>query len=375
MKKKILICGGHPAPALATIEYLQTKNTYEVVYVGKKHQLPGDTNLSWEYQQIQKLGLPFYNLSTGKLQRNFTLNSITHLFRIPFGLAKALFLIKKIKPDIVVSFGGYLAVPLVFWAKMWGIPTLTHEQTLKVGLANKIMGKFVDTFCVSWKETLSQISHKHLILTGNPLRSDIAKGLQPLLIDGDLQKTPIVYITGGSLGSHFINTLLKDIAKTLLTDFILIHQAGATSEYNDYNELNNIRDSLPKYLQERYFLYKYIEAGELGWTLKHAVLVVGRAGANTITEILFCHTPAILIPLPYSGQDEQKENALTLSRLGVAKVLDQSSLTAEKLLYTIRLVYKNRYAYLKNFTPNVDGLVNLPSASLIVQEIEKLLLK
>ncbi len=170
---KVVICGGHVTCALAVIEELKKHPRMEIFFLGRLHPMEGDSSLGLEYQLISAAGIPFYPLITGRLQRKFTRYTIPSLFKIPIGFFQALFLLLKIKPDVICSFGSYLAVPPVLVGWFLQIPIITHEQTTVSGLSNKIIAKFAKIIAVSWPSSLSHFPPNKVILTGNPIRKEI----------------------------------------------------------------------------------------------------------------------------------------------------------------------------------------------------------
>jgi len=373
-QKKVLVTGGHLTPAIAVIEKLLSQREFAITYVGKKQIFKNTPENSWEYQEIKKMDLNFYDFKGGKLQRNFDLSFFKSLFKIPYGLFQALQILRKENPDCIISFGGYIAFPFVLWGKILKIPILAHEQTTKIGLSNKLLSRFADTFCLSWPINLKKIQHKRLKLTGNPLRRAILENSQSIIFKNIKISKPLLYITGGGQGSHFINDLISNILPSLLKNFIIIHQCGE-SEYNDYAKLESLKESLPQKDRLNYFLYKHIDSTDINWVLRHATLIIGRSGANTITECLYTHLPALFIPLPHSGEGEQKENALMLKNLGVAEIINQNTASTDLLMEKIIYMTKDINKYKSNFTSHTDQLVNLPSSSLIVQEVERLVVE
>src|SRR5437016_2502209 len=165
--KKVLITGGHLTPALAVLEELQSKK-WSVAYVGRKYALEGDTSFSAEYQVIHQKDISFHNITTGRLQRSFTRFTLLSLLKIPIGFLQSTFILLQERPSLVMSFGGYIAVPIVIVAWLCGIPIITHEQTIKPGLANRIIAWFADVICVSWKESASHFPAAKTVVTGNP---------------------------------------------------------------------------------------------------------------------------------------------------------------------------------------------------------------
>ncbi len=373
--KKILVTGGHPSPAIAVIEELLARQKFAIVYIGRK-VISSKDSYSFEYQEIFKFGLKFYDFQGGKLQRNLDISFFISLFKIPYGFFQSLSILLKEKPDGILSFGGFIAFPFIFWGKIFNIPILIHEQTTKTGLSNKILSLFANTFCVSWPINLKQIKHKRLILTGNPLRKDILNNLPSSNLPKNLkQDRPLIYITGGGLGSHFINDLISSILPDILKNYTIIHQCGDSKEQDDYTKLSDIKRSLPHSQQSRFFLYKYIEAKSVSWILRNATFLIGRSGANTITECLCAHLPAIFIPLPHAGRAEQQSNTQKHYKFGVAEEITQKLAKSGILLKKIGTMIKNIEKYKNNFHRKTDQLINPQAAFIITDELQRLMLQ
>ena len=353
---KIIIVGGHLAPALAVIEVLlpchsrvggnpdtfSLHETYlappEILFLGRKYALEGDNSLSLEYQKITAMGIPFINLTTGRLQRKFTKHALTSLFKLPIGSLQALKELMRNRPDCVVCFGGYVQIPVAFAAFILGIPIITHEQTRKAGLANKIIAPFATVICISWEESKKYFPKNKTILTGIPLRKEffthvIAQERNDEAIpSAAADKT--IYITGGSLGAHAINLLIEGcIEKLLEKNFYIIHQTGDAKEYNDYDRLAKLKQNLSQALQNKYKLVKFIDPQDTAQAMTSADLVISRSGMNTTAELRYLNKPCLLIPLPNGQSNEQLENALFLEEQGLAKVSRQEDLTPE-ILYS-----------------------------------------
>ncbi len=363
---KLVIVGGHLSPALAVIEALP-KST-QILFIGRKYGLEGDKAHSLEYQKITSLKIPFVDLPTGRVQRKFTRNTIPSLFKLPVGFYNAWRVLKDFKPDIVVCFGGYVQIPVAFAAFSMEVPIITHEQTRKAGLANRIIAPLAKRICISWEESSKYFPKSKTVLTGIPIRREFFKntkakipptpfnkgggkmftpirkgGEEEFFNEGNIQRFPsllkrgqgrfLIYITGGSSGAHAINMLIEGCIEKLLTKFNVIHQAGDAKEYGDFERLDKIRKSLPKELQERYKLVKFIDPEVIARIMTGADVVVTRSGANTIAELIYLGKPCILIPLPHGQANEQLENAKFLQSLGIAKILIQENLTSE-ILYS-----------------------------------------
>jgi len=348
---KIAIAGGHLTPALSVIEELP--GDAEIIYIGRKHALEGDKALSLEYETITKRGITFYDLKTGRIQRRPTRHTIPSLAKIPYGFFQSLKIIKAFKPDVVVGFGGYVSFPVLTAAKSLKIPVVIHEQTMHVGAANKSLAKFANKICISFESSRSYFPKDKTVLTGNPIRKTILSPSSKFKTDSS---TPIIYITGGSLGSHFINSLVAENLAKLLDKFTIIHQTGGATEFNDYEKLNILRDGLNKN-KERYIISKFFSTEEIGSILKSSAMVVSRAGINSVSEIIVLKKPAILIPLPVSQKDEQLNNALLVKKVGLGEVYSQKELTPEIFLEKVNEMMKNIEKYKfnsneKNFPKN-----------------------
>jgi UDP-N-acetylglucosamine--N-acetylmuramyl-(pentapeptide) pyrophosphoryl-undecaprenol N-acetylglucosamine transferase len=331
---KIIIIGGHLAPALAVIQSLPKET--QILYIGRKYALEGDKALSLEYQKITSMGIPFINLTTGRLQRKFTKHTIKSLFKLPLGSFQALKELMKFRPDCVVCFGGYVQVPVAFVAFILGIPIIIHEQTRKVGLANKIIAPFATAICISWEESEKYFPKNKTILTGIPLRQEFLDVIAQERNDEAIPstKTKTIYITGGSLGAHAINLFIESCIKKLLEkNFYIVHQTGDAKEFGDYDRLEKLKQTLPQPLRDKYKLVKFIDPSEAAQAMASADLVISRSGMNTTAELLCLNKPCILIPLPHSQNNEQLENALFLQEQGLAEVLKQEDLTPE-ILYS-----------------------------------------
>ena len=348
---KIVIVGGHLAPALAVIQAFRSchsrhslchsreggnpdpsKHKTQILFIGRKYALEGDNALSLEYQKITSMSIPFINLTTGRLQRKFTKHTFTSLLKLPIGSLQALKELMKFRPDCVVCFGGYVQVPVAFAAYLLGIPIVTHEQTRKAGLANKIIAPFATVICLSWEESKKYFPANKTILTGLPLRKEffaavIRRGIK------SYAPTKTIYITGGSLGAHSINLLIEGCIEKLLKNYNIIHQTGDAKEYKDYDRLEKLRQTLPQPLRNKYKLVKFIDPFEAAQEMASADLVISRSGMNTTAELLYLSKPCLLIPLPHSQNNEQLENALFLQEQGFAKMLKQEDLTSE-ILYS-----------------------------------------
>ncbi len=333
---KIVLIGGHLTPALSVLEAL-SKDT-EVLFVGRKYSLEGDRALSLEYETITQLKVPFVGLNTGRWQRKLTKFTFFSLLKIPFGIIKSFLILIEFRPDVVVGFGGYVSVPVIMSAFLLRIPIVIHEQTLEAGFANRFLARFATKICVSWNSSGKYFPKKKIIFTGNPIRKFPISNFQFPISKKNL---PMIYITGGSSGSHFINVLIEGIIKKLLEKYIVVHQTGDAQEFHDFERLEQLKNTLPILLRQRYILKKFVDPTEVGDLLSKASLIITRSGINTVTEIIYFKKPALLIPLPFSQSNEQLKNAKFLEKIGLGKVLQQEELDSKKLYNSINLMFDN----------------------------------
>jgi UDP-N-acetylglucosamine--N-acetylmuramyl-(pentapeptide) pyrophosphoryl-undecaprenol N-acetylglucosamine transferase len=347
---KILICGGHLSPALAVIKVLEQKKDVEIVFVGRVTSLEGRKEPSQEYLEITKRHIRFIPLVTGRLQRSFTRYTLLSLMKIPIGGIQAFPIILHEKPNCILSFGGYVAVPICFAGWLNKIPIFTHEQTTTRGLANKIINHLAKKIFVSWRESLSFYPKNKAILVGNPLRDDVFKKEGEGIPASIRAKTtlPLLYITGGNQGSESINHVILEILPQLLDKFRLIHQYG--QDKKTASQIPEIMNKLKPEQKERYLALSFIDEKSIGWVLNNASLIISRSGANTVAEILALEKPCLLIPLPWAGASEQEKNAEFLASTGLGDILPQDNLSSTTLYQKIELMLTNinNYRLLKD---------------------------
>lgn len=343
---KIVITGGHITPAIAFIEYSQKNHKNDELYLfGRTYSQSNRQQLAVEKQFANELNIPFIAIEVPKYVSLLP----WHIFA--FGASyftswvKAWKNLLQIKPTVLLSFGGYYAVPIVIAAWILRIPIVTHEQTTTAGRANKFISLFAKKVAISFQSSAEAFPAKKTIVTGNPIRAALTNP-KPSKPAWFTYKTtaPIIYITGGNQGSHLINTVVKNILRQLTKDYIVIHACGRATANADYlRELQQIARTLPSTHHERYFVREWVTTEELAWILKNAHIAVSRAGANTIQEFLHTCLPALLIPLPFSFQNEQALNAKIMTDSGGAVTILQKDFTPEVALKTIKdMVSKNK---------------------------------
>ena len=354
---RVVLTGGHAATtAVAIIEEIKSEGLgWELYWIGVKNAIEGKKLTTLESEVLPGLGVKFLPLTIGRVQRRFTVWTIPSLLKIPVGIIQAFYYLIKIKPRVILSFGGFAAFPVAVGAKLLGIPLVIHEQTSAAGRANLLSAKFASVVAVSRKRS-ERYYHSHKCeLTGNPVMSEITK-VSPKLKPG---LSPVIFITGGSRGSQRINGAVEMILKKLLTKYKLIHQTGGL----DYLKFSDIKQKLPQALRDNYEVFVRVNPLAVYDIYQKCDIVVARAGANTVSEIMTVKRPAILIPLPISYMNEQMENAKIAKDWGIAKIIPQGILTPEILLKYIENSINDYQIIvekvLKKESPDIEASGNL----------------
>lgn len=362
--------GGHFAPVLPILNALPKET--QVLVIGRKYAFEGDSARSLEYQIAESLGISFKHLTTGRLQRRFTRHTVPSLFRLPIGLWQALQLLRQYQPDVVLSFGGYVALPVVVAASLLKIPIVLHEQTQEAGAANRLSSKFAKKICLSWPSSQKFFPKEKIVMTGTPLREEILRSSDSQLkVELIFQKNttlPLIYITGGSLGAHAINILIEEKLAQLLKKYRIFHQTGDATRYQDFDRLKDLVETLSEDLQERYLVTKFVNPKDTGFLLKEATLVIGRSGINTVTELLYLGKPALLIPLPISQKQEQLKNAMLMKSVGLGQILEQNKASGQQLQEAIHSMVENIENYKKHIL-QANALVKKDAAQRIIAEV------
>lgn len=340
--KKIVLTGGHAATtAIATIEELirrDTGNNLEIYWIGAERAVEGCDAKTLEAEVLPKMGVYFKPIPAGRIQRRFTLYTIPSILKIPFGFISAFILLLKIKPNVILSFGGFASYPVVFCGWLLGIPVILHEQTSRIGRANKFSLPFAKKIAISRESTKEFIKGNEWVLTGNPVMSQIMQ-VEPKT---SLPEKPTLFIMGGSRGSQTINENIKPIIGQLVKSFSVIHQTGPL----DFEEFKKLE-------KDGYQVFDRIDPMSLDNVYREADLMITRAGANTVSEILIIGRPTILIPIPWSYMNEQYENAKYLESIGLGQIIEQDKLTPEILLEKI-IDLKNNWAKIEKKVDSPD---------------------
>lgn len=351
MKKIVLTGGGtagHVTPNIALLPALRQAG-YEISYMGSYDGI--------EKKLIEELQIPYYGISSGKLRRYFDPKNFTDPFKVLKGYGEACRIIKKLSPDVLFSKGGFVSVPVVLAAKRYHIPAIIHESDMTPGLANKLCIPSARKVCCNFPETISYLPAGKAVLTGSPIRQELLKGnrLNALRFTGLSANKPVILIMGGSMGAAAVNEAVRRILPALLKEFQVVHLCGA-------GKLDPSLGHLAGYVQ-----YEYIKS-ELKDLFALADIVISRAGANAICELLALKKPSLLIPLSAAAsRGDQILNARSFEKQGFSMVLEEEAVTNEALLQAVHTLYENR----ASFSSAMDSSQQTDSIETIIRLIEE----
>lgn len=329
MKRIILTGGGtagHVTPNIALLPGLKELG-YDVQYIGSYDGI--------EKKLVEEFSISYYGISSGKLRRYLDFKNLTDPFKVIKGYGEALKIMNTLKPDVIFSKGGFVSVPVVYAAKKYQVPIILHESDMTPGLANKLSIPFATAVCCNFPETLEHLPADKAILTGSPIRKELLSGnkLQALNFCGFTANKPVVMIIGGSLGSVIINETVRSILPELLKEFQVIHLCGK-------GKADPSLEHLTGYIQ-----YEYVKK-ELNDLFALSDLVISRAGANAICELLALGKPNILIPLSLNAsRGDQILNAKSFQKQGFSAVIEEEQLSGAYLLKTIKEAYDAKHTY------------------------------
>ncbi|MBQ4559202.1 MAG: undecaprenyldiphospho-muramoylpentapeptide beta-N-acetylglucosaminyltransferase [Tyzzerella sp.] len=332
MKRIILTGGGtagHVTPNIALIPGLKELG-YDIHYIGSYNGI--------EKNLIEQFQIPYHGIASGKLRRYFSLQNFTDPFRVLKGFGEAKKLIKTLKPDVIFSKGGFVSVPVVIAGKQCHIPTIIHESDMTPGLANKLAIPSATKVCCNFPETLNHLPKEKAVLTGLPIREELLSGNREAAMKfcGLSCSKPVILIIGGSLGSVVVNNAVRQVLPELLKNFQVIHLCGK-------GKLDESLQNLDGYVQ-----FEYIK-DELKDLFALADIVISRAGANAICELLALHKPNLLIPLSAkASRGDQILNARSFEHQGYSIVLEEEALEPSVLLDAIQKLYREKDAYIAN---------------------------
>ncbi|OAA93628.1 undecaprenyldiphospho-muramoylpentapeptide beta-N-acetylglucosaminyltransferase [Clostridium coskatii] len=348
MKKIILTGGGsagHVTPNLALVPRLKELG-YNIQYIGTENGI--------ERKIIEDQKIEYHIISSGKLRRYFDIKNFTDPFKVLKGILQAILIIRKEKPNIVFSKGGFVSVPVVIAAHINKVPVIAHESDITPGLANRLSAPYCTKICATFPESLKNIKGNNSVLTGTPIRKELLDGSRIIgrRMCGFDNEKPVLLIIGGSLGSTFINNTVRNSLNELLKNYNIVHICG--------------KGNLDKSLKERkgYVQFEYINE-ELPHIMNAADIVISRAGANVIFELLALKKPNLLIPLSKkSSRGDQILNAASFEKSGYSMVLQEEELTSQVLLDRVFKLYSSRNEYINNMEASpvqdaVGKIINL----------------
>ncbi|GFH97332.1 UDP-N-acetylglucosamine--N-acetylmuramyl-(pentapeptide) pyrophosphoryl-undecaprenol N-acetylglucosamine transferase [Lachnospiraceae bacterium] len=329
MKKIVLTGGGtagHVTPNIALLPALRQAG-YEISYMGSYDGI--------EKRLIADFDIPYTGISTGKLRRYLDIRNLTDPFRVIKGFSEARKYLKSYCPDVVFSKGGFVSVPVVRAAAALGIPCILHESDMTPGLANRLCFPVAKKICCNFPETMQMLPEGKAVLTGSPIRSELAQGNRIAGLDlcGFTANRPVILVIGGSLGAANVNKAVRDALPRLLEDFQVVHLCGK-------DKIDNLLLTTSGYKQ-----FEYVKT-ELKDLFAMADIVISRAGANSICELLALKKPNVLIPLPAaSSRGDQLLNAASFEAQGFSLVINEDDLTTELLVAKVHELFSNRQSY------------------------------
>lgn len=329
--KRIVFTGGgtagHVTPNIALFPKLKEMG-YDIHYIGSYDGI--------ERKLIEDFRIPYYGISTGKLRRYFDIKNFSDPFRVIKGFVEAKRILKTLKPDVVFSKGGFVSVPVVRAAAMLKIPCIIHESDMTPGLANKLCIPVASKICCNFPETLQDLPADKAVLTGSPIREELTKGdkNKGLKMCDFTSSKPVIMVIGGSLGAAGVNTLVREALPKLLLDFQVVHICGK-------EKIDNLLLNKQGYKQ-----FEYVKE-DLKDLFAMADIVISRAGANAICELLALRKPSLLIPLPArASRGDQILNAKSFESQGFSMVADEDYLTGVTLVEKVHELYFTRQSYI-----------------------------
>ncbi len=351
MKKIVLTGGGtagHVTPNIALLPALREAG-FEVSYMGSYDGI--------EKRLICDFDVPYTGIATGKFRRYLDPKNLTDPFRVIKGYGEARKHLKKLQPDVVFSKGGFVSVPVVRAAASLKIPCIIHESDMTPGLANRLCIPVAQKICCNFPETMEKMPEGKAVLTGSPIRSELTRGnkLSGLDMCGFTANKPVIMVIGGSLGAANVNKAVRDALPRLLEDFQVVHLCGK-------GKIDNLFLNTAGYKQ-----FEYIKA-ELKDLFAMADIVISRAGANAICELLALKKPNILIPLPAaSSRGDQLLNAASFEAQGFSIVINEDDLTTNLLVDKVHELFENRAVYTK-VMENSSQMDSIPKIMQLIEE-------
>lgn len=348
MKKIVLTGGGtagHVTPNIALLPSLK-KLDYDIHYIGSFHGI--------EKRLIEEYDIPYYGISSGKLRRYFDIKNFSDPLKVLKGYSQAKKLLKKLRPDVIFSKGGFVTVPVVIAAKRLKIPVIIHESDLTPGLANKISIPSAFKVCCNFPETLKYLPAEKAVLTGSPIRKELLSGnkIHALEYCNFTANKPSILVIGGSSGSQFLNNFIRGLLPELLKDNQIVHLCGK-------GNLDPKYENVQGYIQLEY------ARKELSDLFAMSDIVISRAGANAICELLALRKPNILIPLSTNAsRGDQILNANSFESQGFSIVIEEENLSNIILLNALKELFDNRKKYIDAMSKSdqinsIDSIIDI----------------
>lgn len=353
MKKNTIVftgggSAGHVTPNIAIINEL-SQGEWDIHYIGSIKGI--------EKELISEMNIPYYGISSGKLRRYMDKENIKDLFRVLKGIIEARKLLKKLKPKLVFSKGGFVSVPVIIAASSLKIPIYIHESDLTPGLANKISQRFADRIFTSFDEAASHFPARKTTAIGSPIRREIFSGEKERgrALLGFTDERPILTVMGGSLGAKKMNETIRESLQELTSIYQIVHLCGKGQKDESLINIKGYRQ------------FEYI-SNELADILAATDTVVTRGGSNAIFEFLALKLPMLIIPLTKKqSRGDQIQNAESFLKKGFSLTLEEENLTKESLLESLDKLEKKRGQFINNMqaSPMSDAL------TVLIKEINK----
>jgi UDP-N-acetylglucosamine--N-acetylmuramyl-(pentapeptide) pyrophosphoryl-undecaprenol N-acetylglucosamine transferase len=355
---KVLFSGGGTmgsvTPLVAIYEELKARDPkLEVLWLGTKK--------GPEKEFLSKFNIPFKIVTSAKLRRYWSGWNLLAPFSFWIGVIHAYFILRKFRPDVILTAGSFVAVPVIFSGWLLHIPSFIHQQDLEIGLANKLMARWATVITVTFKESLNSFDRQKTKLTGNPVRQEVLAGTKDKALQFFQLKSalPTILITGGGTGAQIINQAVFEALGQLISKYQIIHLTGIGKSISQQLADFYPREIL-KLIKERYRPYEFLgqdknSAMPLAMTL--ADLVISRAGFSTLSELAVLAKPAIIIPIP----GHQEVNAQYFAKYNAIKILAQDKLTKQSFIEAIEYLMQ-RPGELNHLSQNISQLIDQGAA-------------
>jgi len=365
-KITVALSGGHLTPSLAVISLIRSEHPdWDIIYFGRSHNFSSSHEISEEKRIIDKLGIKFFEIKSGRFNRNNVLANILTLFNTLVGIIESIKIFSKIKPDIMIFFGSYVGFPAAITALITKIPVVIHEQSVIPGFANKIISRYADVVCISFEVSRKYFKSKEIILTGNLVRPEVIKAHKILK---ERSQIPVLYIMGGTTGAIRINKAIYKILNRLIKKYMIFHQTGR----DNYQQARRIRLSLRGDKRKFYNPIPYADTNEHISYMNQSDVIISRAGANSIYEIGLFKKPSLLVPLSHSPNNEQYHNAEFLANKGAALILSDDRNLSEEIISNLDKVIVNKKTFEDNIT-NLQNDLPVQGTNMIISIMENII--